>query len=190
MRLADLNGDGRLDAAAVVGHGSSVGLEVLTGDGHGDLALGGTFPLKVVALHFAVADVNGDRRPDVVAPGLTNGTVDVLLNLAPSLVVSIPPLETVVRSGLPVTVGCLAACTLRTQLLLGASAARVRPPIVVGSATTRLRARGTRRIRVPLTARGRRLLSGKRRVRLTVKTTALRLGRPAGVPATRTVVLR
>ncbi len=67
VELADVNGDGRLDALVVARWSSTIG--VLLGDGSGALsaptflAVPGTGPEA-----FAVADMTGDGRPDVVVP--------------------------------------------------------------------------------------------------------------------------
>ncbi|MEM7200024.1 MAG: VCBS repeat-containing protein [Planctomycetota bacterium] len=73
VRVADLNGDGRLDfvtggAAVSLGHGDGTfaASRALTG--------GGTAP------QVAIGDFDGDGRPDIVCSSYSDGTVAVLLN--------------------------------------------------------------------------------------------------------------
>lgn len=83
--LGDLNGDGHLDiistsvARRTPQQGASTGaLTVLFGDGRGDFR-GGPVPLRTTAPGFvAVADVNGDGRPDLVATHLERSELTIL----------------------------------------------------------------------------------------------------------------
>ena len=82
--LTDVNGDGKLDALVPIYVGTVKSLGVLLGDGAGHFALqanptatgGGAFNL----FSLAVADVNGDARPDAIATDLRASTLEVLLN--------------------------------------------------------------------------------------------------------------
>jgi hypothetical protein len=89
--VADLNGDGRLDVAMTNACGDiacstkgSVG--VLLGNGDGTFQPAATYPSSTAGFSVAVADVNGDRKPDLlvvngcaVAINCPLGTVGVLL---------------------------------------------------------------------------------------------------------------
>jgi len=83
--LGDLNGDGHLDIIATSTarrtpqQGAPTGaLTVLLGNGRGDFR-GGPVPLRTVAPGFvAVADVNGDRKPDLVATHLERSELTIL----------------------------------------------------------------------------------------------------------------
>ena len=89
LAVADLNGDGKLDA--VVGNecasngcsdGAAVGVLLGNGDGTFQTAVsyrtgGGSGPFFPVSI--GIADVNGDHKPDLVVANGGSGTVGVLL---------------------------------------------------------------------------------------------------------------
>lgn len=85
--LADLNGDGLLDLTYVMGAGTNIALVLGMSGGFGvasSLAPGvGNHPICT-----AVADLNGDSRPDIVAANYSQATVGVFLNGQPGLLLS------------------------------------------------------------------------------------------------------
>jgi hypothetical protein len=81
LTLADVNGDGKLDI--ILANNDDGDIAVLLGDGNGGFrrAAGSPFPVGPSPYPIAVGDVNGDGKPDVVAPnsGPKRRTVTVLL---------------------------------------------------------------------------------------------------------------
>lgn len=79
LSAADVNGDRILDLVTSNNNGNSV--SVLLGDGRGRFrpAPGSPFPAGRAPYPHAVADVNGDGRPDVATPDVNGHTVTVLL---------------------------------------------------------------------------------------------------------------
>jgi len=69
VAVADLNGDGKLDLAALTVGANLVGgvVSVLLGNGDGSFQPARNFP--VTANSIAIADVNGDGKPDLVLGG-------------------------------------------------------------------------------------------------------------------------
>lgn len=79
LALADLNGDGKLDIVAP-NYNSGIGttVQVLIGNGSGGFAAPVNYTTGTGPNAVAVADVNGDSRPDIVVSN-SGGTVSVLL---------------------------------------------------------------------------------------------------------------
>jgi len=79
LALADLNGDGRLDL--VVANDESGDVTVLLGDGKGDFvaASGSPFPAGKSPNDIAIADFDGDGKPDLAFPNHDTSHVTVLL---------------------------------------------------------------------------------------------------------------
>jgi hypothetical protein len=84
VAVADFDGDGRPDVAALTG-GSSDTVTLLHGQGGGALDIGGSFDAVPLSYFLLAEDLNGDGKPDLVYstfgldPTIPN-TVGVLLN--------------------------------------------------------------------------------------------------------------
>src|SRR5439155_1568662 len=80
--VADLNGDGWLDlVCANAGTNAQPGhtLSVLLGNGDGAFGPSRNFAVGPRPISVAVADVNGDGRPDLVSANYSGNTLSVLL---------------------------------------------------------------------------------------------------------------
>ena len=77
MLATDLDGDGRADIAAA--GGSAV--RVFLSDGRGGFAPapGSPFPVARGSWRLALADLDGDRKPDLVTCGIESKEIAVLL---------------------------------------------------------------------------------------------------------------
>jgi FG-GAP-like repeat/SdrD B-like domain/Domain of unknown function (DUF4214)/Calx-beta domain/FG-GAP repeat len=87
--LADINGDGKLDL--VVADGSPGAEQVLvllnttpTGATTPSFAPAQSFAVGNQPFSVTIGDINGDGKPDIVAPNTADGTVSVLLNTTPT----------------------------------------------------------------------------------------------------------
>jgi hypothetical protein len=99
VAVGDFNGDGRQDLAIADVHGLDVGIRYGNGNGtftiQPDVSAGGeTNPIAQYPLFVAVADFNGDGRPDL-ATANESGSATVLLNTGNTVTaqadVSLPP---------------------------------------------------------------------------------------------------
>ena len=75
LALADLRGDGKLDAIV----GTASGLGVLLGTGSGAFGPAQFYTAGDTFGSVAIADFNGDGKPDVAAVDATAGVVSVFL---------------------------------------------------------------------------------------------------------------
>jgi hypothetical protein len=80
VKVADVDGDGKLDIGALDADAGS--LDVLLGYGNGGFAERRSFALTGIPASLAFADLNGDARADLAAVG---STVEVVLNAGTSL---------------------------------------------------------------------------------------------------------
>lgn len=87
LALADLDGDGNLDAAVTSLNADEV--TVLTGDGSGGWASTTTFAVAS-ARGVAVGDYNGDGRPDLAVGNQGADTVSILLNTGLAITADAP----------------------------------------------------------------------------------------------------
>jgi len=82
VAAADVNGDGKVDLISANANDGT--LTVLTNNGHGGFGLYATLPVGASASSYpdsiAVADVNGDGKPDLISANSSDGTLTVLTN--------------------------------------------------------------------------------------------------------------
>ena len=174
FELRDLNRDGRMDLGVPVSGGGSSPLFIA--DEAGAFHPG---PLVNAGGHvWTFIDARGDGSNDILAVNSGSGAVSLFPEHPPTAGAApqdtTPPrlrvvvrrthrLRRVIRRGLPVTVGCSEACRLTLRLLRRGT---------VGRASGRLAASGQKRITLKLTRRARAAFRGKRKVTLTLRTTA------------------
>jgi hypothetical protein len=79
VAVADVNGDGKLDIITANNPPHAGTVSVLLGNGDGTFQSQKTFPVDEYPQSVAVADVNGDGKPDIFTVDKGNGTVSVLL---------------------------------------------------------------------------------------------------------------
>jgi hypothetical protein len=72
VAVADVNGDGKPDIIATNTQGTLSSVGILLGNGDGTLQPAQTYPAGYEPTSIAVADVNGDGRPDLVVSILCN----------------------------------------------------------------------------------------------------------------------
>jgi VCBS repeat-containing protein len=87
IAIADFDGDGKLDlVTANFGSNTvSASLSLLLGNGDGTFQAQTNYPTATASNHVAVADLNGDSRPDAVTSNGGSDNVSVLLNNSPTL---------------------------------------------------------------------------------------------------------
>jgi len=75
LTVADFDGDGNLDVAVLSENNFGVGtIQVFRGNGDGTFGPAQNFPTDYRSFKFAVADLNGDGRPDLVNLNFVNFT--------------------------------------------------------------------------------------------------------------------
>jgi FG-GAP-like repeat len=78
MRLADLNGDGRLDIVTANASAASNNISVLLNQGSGTFGTPATFGTATHPTSIAVGDLNGDGKQDIVTANYASNNVSVL----------------------------------------------------------------------------------------------------------------
>lgn len=184
FKLRDLNRDGRTDFGVLVNGGATVApAPFFVADALGVFQAG---PTANVGSVWTFIDARGDGSNDILSVNFS-GAVSLFPEHPPPgaappdttpprlrvAVKRVHKLRRVLRNGLPVTVGCSEACRLSLRLVLvsrrGLGTARA---ITVGRARGRLAAAGRKKITVKLTRRARTSFRRKRKVTLTLRTTA------------------
>jgi predicted dehydrogenase len=79
VAVADLNGDGKLDLVTANNGDSANTVSVLLGNGNGTFKAATNFAIGTEPVGVAVADLNGDGHPDLIATNESSNTVSVLL---------------------------------------------------------------------------------------------------------------
>jgi hypothetical protein len=82
VNVADFNGDGRPDVAAINGDSGNVSVFLRQPGGGFAAEAGSPFPVGGGLANAAVGDFNGDGRPDIATSGFTSGIAAVLLRQA------------------------------------------------------------------------------------------------------------
>ncbi len=137
--IADVNGDGKLDAL-VANEGSST-LSVLLGNGAGGFTLQANAPSTGAnsgPQGMAIADVNGDGKPDALTANAGSSTLGVLLNTtvyAPTLT-SVGPNPAAVGTSLTLTGTNLTGATAVLFTSSGGVATAAPAGYVVASSTS------------------------------------------------------
>jgi hypothetical protein len=74
LAVGDVNADGKLDVV-VVDRSSMV--SVLLGSGDGKLEVKASFPTASTPMSVAIADMDGDHKPDLIIPGWSEGRLSI-----------------------------------------------------------------------------------------------------------------
>ncbi|MBN9340706.1 MAG: IPTL-CTERM sorting domain-containing protein, partial [Comamonadaceae bacterium] len=87
LAVADFNGDGHPDAAVLNGNGATYSVAILRGQGDGSLAAPLLHHVSWWPSHMAVADFDGDGKPDLMLDALAyaGGGLRLLHNTTPDL---------------------------------------------------------------------------------------------------------
>jgi VCBS repeat-containing protein len=87
IAIADFDGDGKPDlvTANFGSNTASASLSLLLGNGDGTFQAQTNYPTGTASNHVAVADLNGDSRPDALTSNQGSDNVSVLLNNSPAL---------------------------------------------------------------------------------------------------------
>ncbi len=102
VETADFNRDGRVDLAVANHKSGTVSILLRQADGSFTADTGSPIPTGVGADQIAIADFNGDSRPDLAVTNDGASSVTVLLNTTPEPVVVAPPVDPPVVNPAPV----------------------------------------------------------------------------------------
>jgi hypothetical protein len=187
--VGDFNGDRKLDAA--IAHQSG-DLSVLLGDGRGRVAPAAGSPFVTGGFHpasVADGDFNGDGQIDVTVAH-TSGDVSLLLNagLTPSSSCRI------LGRSARVTRGGVARIRVKCPIKLSGTVSVLKGrKLTLGHKRFRVtRARKAKTVHVKLSAKGRRLVASRKRLKVNVSATVTPpgLGKAARTKTTKVITLR